>query len=130
MDLEYYAYAITASPRQLDTLEVFHIGIQYARVGGQVVVRNVFEGYPAARAGVRRGDVILTAGGRPFHPFLSFASSATTILTLRRNGRPLVLPVTPVHESLHRSLLRAMQNSLRRISGETGRSSTARSATN
>lgn len=41
----------------------FGIGIQIARVGNDVVVTSLFEGSPAYRAGIRRGDVIARVNG-------------------------------------------------------------------
>mgnify|MGYP003442423441 CR=1 FL=1 len=40
----------------------FGIGIQIQRVGNDVVVTSIFEGSPAYRAGLRRGDVIASVG--------------------------------------------------------------------
>src|ERR1043166_8611527 len=54
--------------------------------------------YPAERAGLRRGDVLLVAGGRPFHPVRSFLGGVTTPITVMRNGKFHIVRVTPVDE--------------------------------
>ncbi|TMQ73540.1 MAG: hypothetical protein E6K81_04220 [Candidatus Eisenbacteria bacterium] len=114
-DLEFYLYASMWSPRQLDTLEVFHIGIQWERRGNATVVTGLLEGYPAERAGLRRGDVIVSAGGQAFQPLRSFAGGGAQVLTVRRGLRSMVVRVQPVFASPMRSMLEAMRASLRRI---------------
>jgi carboxyl-terminal processing protease len=114
-DLEFYVYGSTWSPRRLDTLEVPHIGIQWARRDDAYVIRGTLEGYPAESAGLRRGDVIVSAGGRPFHPIRSFAGGGAQVLTVRRGLHDLVVRIQPVREAPIRSLLEAMRNSTRRI---------------
>lgn len=54
---------------------VTYPGIGVATVassGGGFVVTGVYEGFPAAEAGVRLGDVILAVDGQPFEPVASF----------------------------------------------------------
>jgi carboxyl-terminal processing protease len=114
-DLEFYVYGSTWSPRQLDTLQVPHIGIQWARRDNSYVIRGVFEGYPAERAGLRRGDVIVSAGGHAFHPLRSFANGEPRMLTVRRGLHDLAVLVQPIREAPTRSMLQAMRSSTRRF---------------
>ena len=114
-DLEFYVYGSTWSPLRPDTLEVPHVGIQWARRGDEYVIRGLLEGYPAPRAGLHRGDVIVSANGRPFHPLRSFDDGGTRALTVRRGSRPMVIEVQPIREAPIRSLLEAMRNSTRCI---------------
>jgi carboxyl-terminal processing protease len=54
-------------------------------------VRVVFAGSPAARAGIRRGDKIVTASGREFDPIASFQGRAGVPVDLavqREPGKP------------------------------------------
>jgi carboxyl-terminal processing protease len=111
-DLMFYLYAGFHSPWRLDTVEVRHIGIQGTPGPGGFVIRNVFEGYPAERAGLRRGDVLTTCNGRAFRPFGWWAEGKSSVVTVRRNGRPLTISIDPVEESIHRSFLQAMRNSV------------------
>ena len=114
-DLEFYLYGATWSPRELDTLEVSHIGIQWVRHAGEYVVTGTLEGYPAERAGLVRGDVILTAGGQPFRPLRSFRDGSRCSLVVRRGSHTFETEVGPVYESPHRSVLSAMCNSMRTV---------------
>jgi carboxyl-terminal processing protease len=51
-----------AQMRERQEGRYFGIGIQIVSVGGEVVVTSLFEGSPAYRAGIRRGDVIARVG--------------------------------------------------------------------
>jgi carboxyl-terminal processing protease len=62
---------------------------------------------------LRRGDTILSADGQPFHPLRSFRGRSRCVLTVRRGGDTFFVPIAPVYESPHRSLLEAMRNSTR-----------------
>lgn len=63
------------------------------------VVRVVFAGGPAERAGLRRGDEIQTADDKPFHRIDSFQGRAgkPVVLKVRRSraDQPVVLTLTP-----------------------------------
>ena len=68
---------------------------------GGVLVTAVAEGGPAARAGLRRGDVLTRANGRPLHNYLHWESVKLDLhvndavrLTARRAGREVELTVT------------------------------------
>ncbi|MBD2101220.1 S41 family peptidase [Leptolyngbya sp. FACHB-261] len=59
-----------------DKLEYSGIGIFTRDIDGKTFVSGVWEGSPAAEAGLRLGDQILNAEGRPFEPIQSFAGKA------------------------------------------------------
>ncbi|CDG83425.1 RIP metalloprotease RseP [Janthinobacterium agaricidamnosum] len=69
------------------------------------VLGQVMPGGAAALAGLRSGDLILAIDGRPVADGIAFieriraANGATLQVALRRDGRDLLLPVTPVVES-------------------------------
>jgi carboxyl-terminal processing protease len=62
-------------------------------------VRHVFADGPAAKAGLLRGDRVLQADGRPFHPVASFQGKAgqAVMLTLQRHpdAGPIRTALTP-----------------------------------
>lgn len=81
--------------------------IQWASIGVDVVertegffVRHVLLGGSAARAGIRRGDRLISADGSPFHPVRSFSGKAgrTVALSVHRTGDtlPFTVSLTPV----------------------------------
>jgi carboxyl-terminal processing protease len=95
-------------PEHAGLLAVFGpaLGVPASEVDGigvdltaEHVVRAVHAGGPAARAGLRRGDLLLAADGAPFHPVLSFRGRAGRMVTLsvqrHAGGGPLDVEVTP-----------------------------------
>jgi carboxyl-terminal processing protease len=75
------------------------IGIATFVSEGRNFVRNVFDGLPAAEAGLLAGDEILGVDGAPFAPVHSFVGKVgqAVRLQIRReaNGPPLEFAVTP-----------------------------------
>ncbi|HEU5161946.1 MAG TPA: PDZ domain-containing protein, partial [Thermoanaerobaculia bacterium] len=72
------------------------------RVSRGALVTRVFAGSPAARAGIREGDVITGVGGAPVDSRESFTTLTATAVAgrplsirLRRNGAESTLNVTP-----------------------------------
>jgi carboxyl-terminal processing protease len=77
------------------------IGVDLDHRAEGYFVRTVFAGGPAEKAGLRRGDLLLSADDKPFAPILSFANRQDQPVTLRverrRGAPPLVVTVTPRH---------------------------------
>jgi carboxyl-terminal processing protease len=113
-DVEYYVLSTVGAARVTEP-RAFHIGALYARAPRGWRVRAVLEGYPAAVAGLRRGDIVLSADGAPFEPLRSFDSGRPAQLHIRRGGRTLWVVVAPVHESPHESLHQATVRSVRHV---------------
>lgn len=78
----------------------------YAGVGmstytseGRLFIRHIFDGSPAAAAGLHSGDEILGADGAPFQPIGSFAGKVGKAVQLRirraADAEPVSVPVTP-----------------------------------
>jgi carboxyl-terminal processing protease len=59
------------------------IGISTYESDGRIFVRNVFDGMPAAEAGLLSGDQILSADGAPFQPVDSFANKVGQLVHLK-----------------------------------------------
>ena len=70
------------------------IGISTATIGGKVFIRAVYDGLPAAKAGLRLGDQILDVDGKPFQPIRSFAAKANQSVHVRVQRTPDVVSVT------------------------------------
>jgi len=67
------------------------IGADVALTPQGAFVRRVFAGSPSERAGLRRGDEIVSVDGGPFHPVLSFRGKAgrdAVLAVRRREGGP------------------------------------------
>ncbi|WP_164011398.1 S41 family peptidase [Pyxidicoccus trucidator] len=94
--------ALTAIFQQflrLPRVEHSSLGADLVERPDGIFVRHVFPGGPAARAGLLRGDRLVSVEGKPFHPVTSLdgrAGRATRLSIERtRGGAPLTLTVTP-----------------------------------
>lgn len=67
-------------------LEYADIGVVTQTKGDLTFIKAIFEGSPAAQAGLKVGDQILSVAGEPFHPIQSFVGQA---------DQPVVLQVQP-----------------------------------
>src|ERR1043166_2699717 len=75
------------------------IGISTYTTEGTLFIRDIFDGSPAALAGLHSGDEILDADGAPFQEIGSFTGKIgkTVQLRIRRpaDAQPVTVPVTP-----------------------------------
>jgi carboxyl-terminal processing protease len=101
-------YYKPADPRYFGLLSIFReaLGVRSAAVESigadfteEGFARVVFPGGPAEKAGLRRGDRILKAGGDAFQPVLSFKGRAgrAVVLSVERSAGapPVEIRVTP-----------------------------------
>src|SRR5262249_57095074 len=95
------------------------IGIFTREVGGRLFVSGVMAGLPGDRAGLKVGDEILGADGKPFQPVASFEGKTgqTVAMRIRRSaGAPaLELGVVPQRIEPNQAFLQAMADSTRII---------------
>ena len=96
-DAKYFGLkAIFAEALKLGLVEWDSSGADFTVDG---VVRVIFAGGPASKAGLRRGDKVLLADGKKLHPVLSFhgRSGSAVALTVQRteNGPPMAVDLTP-----------------------------------
>lgn len=110
---DFYLYRSMFTTRGLDKPRVRHIGAQLVRSDGHYVVREVLHGYPADLAGIRRGDIIDTADGVPFHPYHAFnpRREAPVRMTIVRGERRSQIGIRAVFDNPNRSMHNAMRNS-------------------
>jgi carboxyl-terminal processing protease len=64
------------------------IGVFTEEIDGKIFVRSVVDGGPAARAGVRSGDRIMTVDGESFEPIASFVGTEGRAVTVRVERTP------------------------------------------
>ena len=134
-DVEYYFLASlfqrTYPPELVAELfyggEVRYVGIGLLtkKLNNGFRVVGVLDGGPAATAGLRRGQVVLTANGMAFHPLRSFAGRAgESVELLIREGSDGVtraLTVIPEWIAPQKMMMEALEASLRVIQREEHR---------
>jgi carboxyl-terminal processing protease len=73
------------------------IGIASRKIGDATFITDVYDGAPAARAGLKAGDEILSADGKPFSEIGSFKGRAGSIVTMevrhKAGDPPTIVPV-------------------------------------
>lgn len=107
--IDFYMFRSMFLTRDISTPEVNHIGAQYSIIDSQYVIREVLDGYPSALAGLRRGDILLKANGKPFHPYRSFNPAGKNInLMVLRNEKQISLKIDAVTENPNLSFYNAM----------------------
>ena len=91
---------------------IHHIGLETIRLENSYVVNSLLDGYPAALAGIRRGDRILSVNDQAIESELFINSgiylnseigndsTPTASIKLERDGQTLELTVQPVFENL------------------------------
>lgn len=94
-----------------------HIGVWFERRGTKWHVGEVFEGSPAFKAGVQRGDEVVSVDGKPFEPVLSFSTIKTAEkarMLLKRTpwDEPFNIAVNTVYDSLEQSMYSATKLSV------------------
>lgn len=116
--LEAYLLQAFAAPQAQQRASLFHIGIEAEQHGDGYLVTAVLEDYPAFYAGIKRGDIIVTADGSPFHPIESFNTETKPQydLTIDRAGSQFDLTVTPIFENLFDSYRNATASSIQEFS--------------
>ena len=80
-------------------LEYVGMGAYTRDVDGKTFIRAVLDGSPAAKAGLKVGDQVLSVGGKPFQPVQSFVENADrpVDIQIRRtpDAAPQTITVTP-----------------------------------
>ncbi len=104
---------------KLKEVEYVSMGVDVAERPEGLFVRHVFVDSPAAKAGLLRGDRLVSVEGKPFHPMRSLkdrAGKPTQVVVERKKGAPpLTLVVTPRRVDPKAEWLEAQEKSSRVI---------------
>lgn len=112
--IDFYLFRSMFGTQNIAKPKVNHIGAQYIRSNDNYVIREIVSGYPAERAGLRRGDRLLKANDAPFHPYRSFNPDGTDVrLTIQRNERTQHFVLSAIRENPNQSLSKAIPKSVR-----------------
>lgn len=108
------------------------IGIFTPKIGDSHFISAILEGSPAEQAGLKRGDRIISADGKPFSPIRSFLTLAlinqpatkdlqTVTLSVQRSPEqpPLLIQVVPVMKDAQDAFAEACKNSVKIITQDT-----------
>jgi len=89
------------------------IGVDLDKRPEGYFVRTVFAGGPADKVGVRRGDLLLSADGKPFAPITSFQNRQGQAVTLQvqrqPHSPPVAVAVRPQHVKPREEWLQAQK---------------------
>ena len=90
-------YFMDGITKQEKGVQMPHIGAWFDTSSGENVVQYVLNGTNGEKAGLRKGDVVLTIDGEPFTPVASLAPRVgkESKLAVKRGGQRLELTVTP-----------------------------------
>jgi carboxyl-terminal processing protease len=119
-EFEYAFFRSLFGTRDPDLPPFSHSGLQLLQSDKGWFVREVIDGLPADKAGLRRGDALLTVDGEPFGPTKlcdggEQEDGKPQAIVLRRGESVLSVPLPCVRQNPHASMLEAIGNSLRRF---------------
>lgn len=131
-DPEYYqlaaVFGFTSDVKKLfNDKEILYpsIGITTSAVGNSLFVNSVLEGSPAFKAGILRGDEIVDADGRAYHPVNSLKVKTNRPLSLKirraEKGEVKTVSVTAEMINPNEEYLRAEKASVEIIEGKNGK---------
>lgn len=108
-------YVMDGLVRGKNVAELPNIGAYFRQKGDTYTVQMVLEGTEAAKADLRKGDVISLADGKPFSPVTSFAGEGLVKLSVLRSGQKLDKEVHPTKEDAMDMFLDATKESAKVI---------------
>ncbi|HKR26468.1 MAG TPA: RIP metalloprotease RseP [Acidobacteriaceae bacterium] len=105
-DKQYSTEMFLSDPSKGTDFEIGNIGLLPKEQDGPVVVEDVMSGYPAAKAGIKPGDGIVSVNGQTVHgvpsisALLNQGGGRPAKLVVQRNGHDFTLTVQPIWADL------------------------------
>ena len=99
---EFSTVLFMQDPSKGTDFEIQDLGLLPREQDGPVMVEEVMSGYPAAKAGIKAGDGIISVNGQAVHgvpsisALLNEAGGRPAKLVVERNGKPLTVSVQPI----------------------------------
>ncbi|MBM3237478.1 peptidase S41 [Candidatus Poribacteria bacterium] len=100
-----------------DRIEYPQIGIFTQKIGEDYFILAILEGSPADKAGLKRGDWIISVDGEPFFPVNSFRGKEKVTLLIQRQKEqaPIQIQVTPEEMDAQEAFALACMKSIKVI---------------
>ncbi len=87
---------------ETNDVEVMRIGLRSENINDKMVVKEVMRGFPAERAGIRRGDIVFSINGKKYKNDIEIISLINNehrgdhvLLVIKRNGKQINFDVEP-----------------------------------
>lgn len=119
-EVNFYFFRSLFTTQDIEAPAIAHLGLQGTPSPDGWIVREVFDGLPAAQARVYRGDRLLTIDDLPFDPYLAcnregLEPEQPQQLRLARGGEEKALLVRCVRQNPNASMRDAMSASAKRF---------------
>lgn len=87
---------------ETNDVEVIRIGLRSENINNNMVVKEVMKGFPAERAGIKRGDIVVSIDGKKYKNDIEIISLINNelrgdhvLLVINRNGKQINFDVEP-----------------------------------
>lgn len=110
-DQEFWALKSVFS-HDVDGAPLYQIGAWFEFIDGKWFIREIYEGSPASKSGLKTGDEVISVDNRPLQPVISFTPSKTKknmLVEIKRSqsSKTQVFNIAPILQSFQRTMLEA-----------------------